>query len=95
MFLSKDVELSFESHPRRTTMAPELKTHLTALVKTVARTPSLPAVKNPKWSSQGVFEGWETITYAQHLENIERAARYWSNEFSNHGLKERDTVAIW
>ncbi|CAH0023506.1 unnamed protein product [Clonostachys rhizophaga] len=76
-------------------MAPELKTHLTALVETVARTPSLPAVKNPKWSKQGEFEGWETITFAQHLEDIERAARYWSNEFSNQGLKERDTVAIW
>uniref|UniRef100_A0A8H7NMN3 AMP-dependent synthetase/ligase domain-containing protein n=1 Tax=Bionectria ochroleuca TaxID=29856 RepID=A0A8H7NMN3_BIOOC len=76
-------------------MAPELKTHLTALVETAARTPSLPAVKNPKWSKQGVFEGWETITYAQHQENIERAARYWSNEFSNQGLKQRDTIAIW
>ncbi|VUC31885.1 unnamed protein product [Clonostachys rosea] len=76
-------------------MAPELKTHLTALVETAARTPSLPAVKAPSWSDQGVFRGWETITYARHVENIERAARYWSNEFSNRGLKERETVAIW
>ncbi|CAH0051820.1 unnamed protein product [Clonostachys solani] len=77
-------------------MAPlPITTHISKLIDTATTQPDLPALKIPQFSDGGISNGWETITFAHFLRDVENAARYWANELSQKGVKYRDVVGIW
>ncbi|KAJ7647167.1 hypothetical protein FB45DRAFT_1099969 [Roridomyces roridus] len=66
-----------------------LRSHLTVLEASVARSPSAVAFKVPHAGS------WRDITYAQFLDDVELIARHWSKTFQEAGIPERSVVGLW
>lgn len=76
-------------------MAPPLKTHINELIEVAAKYPDSPAMKVPQFSADGVFTGYETLSYTEFLRDVENSSRYWANELSKYGLKQGDVVGLW
>ncbi|CAH0021343.1 unnamed protein product [Clonostachys rhizophaga] len=76
-------------------MVPQLRTHITNLVEVASKHPDRSALKVPLLSDKGTFTGYETLSFAQFLGDVENSARYWTRELSKKGLKQGDVVGLW
>lgn len=76
-------------------MALQLKTHITNLVEVASKHPDRSALKVPLLSDKGTFTGYETLSFAQFLGDVENSARYWTRELSKTGVKQGDVVGLW
>ena len=77
-------------------MAPLYRTHLTVLADTASRHPDAPVFKLPLLDPQTQqVRQWDVITYEQFHSDVERFARYWTQELTAVGVPQRSVVGVW
>lgn len=76
-------------------MAP-LRTHLTVLEQSAAQYPDAPAFRVPRLRSDSdeIVE-WDTVTYIQFWQDVQRFARHWTRKLTVDGIPCGSVVGLW
>src|ERR1700721_2245223 len=70
--------------------------HLTVLEASASLHPSAPAFKVPQYDLEtNQIHCWQSITYAQFLNDVERSARFWARVLNANGISKKSTVGLW
>ncbi|KAI0800938.1 acetyl-CoA synthetase-like protein [Fomes fomentarius] len=76
-------------------MAP-FRTHLTVLEQSAAQYPDAPAFRVPRLRSDSdeILE-WDTVTYIQFWQDVQRFARHWTQKLTVDGIPCGSVVGLW